>query len=137
MLDLIVIINQLQVNAIKVMTAAKRPQLIGENKPSFLLSPEENEQLFRLIGNRCKVIQIMLGIRCKVFNIPTYIFFVEYCISSSSGSLLKPTKLCAMEQASLRNFVLHKGQCEEVLFLPDILFGEAGTAVGTRAVQLI
>jgi len=38
------------------MTAAKRPQPITENKPSFLLTREENEQLFRLIGNRCKSI---------------------------------------------------------------------------------
>lgn len=35
------------------MTAAKRPQ--PENKPSSLLSLEENDQLFKLIGQRCKV----------------------------------------------------------------------------------
>lgn len=34
------------------MTAAKRPQ--PENKPSSLLSLEENDQLFKLIGLRCK-----------------------------------------------------------------------------------
>ena len=38
------------------MTAAKRPQI--ENKPTHLLSKEENEQLFRLIGTRCKVFLI-------------------------------------------------------------------------------
>lgn len=36
------------------MTAAKRSQ--PENKPSSLLNPEENDQLFKLIGARCKVI---------------------------------------------------------------------------------
>ena len=37
------------------MTAAKRPQ--PENKPSSILSLEENDQLFKLIGSRCKVSQ--------------------------------------------------------------------------------
>ena len=36
------------------MTAAKRPQP-ENNKPSSLLSHEENDQLFKLIGSRCKV----------------------------------------------------------------------------------
>jgi len=34
------------------MTAAKRPT--PENKPSYLLSHDENRQLFNLIGTKCK-----------------------------------------------------------------------------------
>ena len=34
------------------MTAAKRPT--PENKPSYLLSHDENRQLFNLIGSKCK-----------------------------------------------------------------------------------
>lgn len=95
------LIVQVTVNAIKVMTAAKRPQLIGENKPSFLLSPEENEQLFRLIGNRCKsiasaVVQVLYssppnyvqwnkrhcGILCFIKdNVKRSYFFRTYCLA--------------------------------------------------------
>lgn len=35
------------------MAQKQRKQI--ENKPSILLSPEENQQIFRLVGSRCKV----------------------------------------------------------------------------------
>lgn len=116
------------------MTAAKRPQPITENKPSFLLTREENEQLFRLIGNRCKVIVMSLETGVQYFMCE---FFAEHCNCSCSGSLSQSSKLLPMEQATLWSFVLYKRQRKEVVFLPHILFNKTRIAVGARIIQFV
>lgn len=48
---------------------AQRPRKQIENKPSLLLSPEENQQIFRLVGSRCKVLKLKM-----------YILLLSHCI---------------------------------------------------------
>lgn len=73
------------------------PEKLKINKPSSLLTAEENEHIFSLLGRRCQVIALEIYFLCKVKLLPS-ILNCEHKFH------------CSLWQQLLFNFIQQKHQ---------------------------